>query len=257
MNTKETRCCASAPESSRPSAHQTPLTSARAASPQAAGRWSGWIGLGMAVFSAALLTCGCQGPKYAEVKPADLKAAAASASLPSTNSTSASSSLPIILREGDIIKVSFPGAPNLNNTYQIRRDGKIDLSLVGECQAAGITLQALEKQILKLYEPQLQTKEVQVSLETSLFPIYVTGAVLRPGKVNADHPLTPLEAIMEAGGFDYRRANAKAVKVIREEKGNTHQYQLNLKRVMQGEASEPFTLQPSDIIFVPERFTWF
>src|SRR5947207_12538582 len=88
---------------------------------------------------------------------------------------------PIVLREGDSVRISFRGAPNLNTVQQIKRDGRIALQLVGEVQAAGLTANQLEKELLKLYGPQLQTKEVTVGVESSSFPIYVTGAVLRPG----------------------------------------------------------------------------
>jgi protein involved in polysaccharide export with SLBB domain len=85
----------------------------------------------------------------------------------------------------------------------------------------------------------------------------VTGAVLRPGKVTSDHPLSALEAIMEAGGPDYTKANLKAVTVIRHEDGKTQNYTLNLRNVLKGQSAEPFYLKPSDIVYVPERFTWF
>jgi protein involved in polysaccharide export with SLBB domain len=62
---------------------------------------------------------------------------------------------------------------------------------------------------------------------------------------------------MEAGGFDYTRANQKAVKVIRHEDGQARSYTVNLKLEMQGKRGKPFPLKPSDIIFVPEKFTWF
>src|SRR5262249_27795112 len=129
----------------------------------------------------------------------------------------------------------------------------VSLALVGEVQAAGKTLLALEKELLELYGPQLQVKEVTVTLESSAFPVYVTGAVLRPGKVMSDRPLKALEAIMEAGGFDYTKANTKAVRVIR---GNEH-FQVNLKDVLDGKHADTFNLRPSDIIYVPERFYWF
>src|SRR6516162_5189532 len=61
---------------------------------------------------------------------------------------------PIILREGDSVRISFPGAPNLNTVQQIKRDGRIGLQLVGEVQAAGLTANQLEKELLKLYGPQ-------------------------------------------------------------------------------------------------------
>jgi polysaccharide export outer membrane protein len=163
----------------------------------------------------------------------------------------------IVLHEGDTVRVSLPGAPNLNSVQQIRRDGRISLPLVGEFKAAGLTPPEMEKELIKLYSPQLQTKEVTVAVESSAFAVYVTGAVLRPGRITSDRPITALEAIMEAGGFDYARANMKAVAVIRRENGRTEHHTLNLKRVLNGQQDDPFNLKPSDIIYVPERFSWF
>jgi len=163
----------------------------------------------------------------------------------------------LVLHEGDIVRISFPGAPNLNTTQQIRRDGKIALQLIGEFKASGMTPADMEKELIKLYGPQLLTKEVSVTVESSAFPVYLTGAVLRPGKIMSDRPLTALEAIMEAGGFDYAKASVKSVRVIRNENGRVEYYTLNLKGVLQGEQHEQFSLKPYDIIYVPERFTWF
>ena len=155
------------------------------------------------------------------------------------------------------MRVSFPGAPNLNTVAQIKRDGRITLQLVGEVNAAGLTARDLEKELVKLYGPQLQTKEVNVAVESAAFPVYVIGAVLRPGKIMSDRPLSALEAIMEAGGFDQNKANLKAVAVIRHENGRTEHFKLNLKGVLDGEETETFALKPADIIYVRERFNWF
>ena len=162
-----------------------------------------------------------------------------------------------VLREGDVLKISFPGSPNLNSIQQIRTDGKITLQLVGDVNAAGLTPDALQKELMNLYAPQLSSKEVTVEVQSSSFPVYVTGAVLRPGKVSTDHSITALEAIMEAGGFDYTKANLKDVTVIRQEEGQTKKYTLDLKLVLEGKAGEPFHLKPGDIIYVPEKFSWF
>jgi protein involved in polysaccharide export with SLBB domain len=81
--------------------------------------------------------------------------------------------------------------------------------------------------------------------------------VLRPGKVLSDHPISALEAVMEAGGFDYTKANLRDVVVIRREGNVMKNYKLNLKAVLQGKQSEPFYLKPADIIYVPERFSMF
>ena len=92
---------------------------------------------------------------------------------------------------------------------------------------------------------------------SSSFPVFVTGAVLKPGKIVSDHSMTALEAIMEAGGPDYTKANLKAVKVIRLEDGQFKTYTLDLKLLLEGKGNEPFYLKPSDIVRVPERFVLF
>ena len=171
--------------------------------------------------------------------------------------TAADRSNAIVLREGDVLKISFPGAPNLNDSQQIRRDGKIVMSMVGEVVAAGLTPADLEKEILKSYGSQLVTKEVTVTVTSSSFPVFVTGAVIRPGKVQSDHPITALEAIMEAGGFDYSKADLGHDRVVRNENGGTKNYTLNLKEALQATQSTPFYLKPSDIVYVPEKFSWF
>jgi polysaccharide biosynthesis/export protein len=163
----------------------------------------------------------------------------------------------IVLRAGDVLRVSFPGSPNLDTQPQpIRRDGYITLPLINDVKAAGMTPVELEKDLAKRYASQLVSKEVSVTVVSSPYAIYVTGAVLRPGKISSDHPISALEAIMEAGGFDYTKANLKGVRVIRHEGEKATNFTLNLKDALKGKG-EPFYLKPSDIVYVPERFNWF
>lgn len=164
----------------------------------------------------------------------------------------------LILREGDVVKISIPSAQNLDAVQTIRRDGKLSLALIGEVQAAGLTPSDLQAELIRLYAPQLVTKEIVVSVVTANFSTFVSGAVLRPGKVTTDHPLTVLEAIMEAGGPDFAKANLKSVTVIRkDENGRTENFTVNVKNMMDGRTKEPFFLKPADIVIVPERFAVF
>ena len=164
---------------------------------------------------------------------------------------------PINLQEGDVVKITFPDAANLNTTAKIRRDGTITLPVVGEIQAVGMTSGELEKVLLAKYADQIVSKEINVSIESSNFQVYVTGAVMHPGKVLSDRPLTAMEAVLEAGGVDYSRANLKAVTVSRNIKGRLEHYQVNLKDVISGQSNESFNLRPNDIMFIPEKFSWF
>ncbi|HZL43980.1 MAG TPA: polysaccharide biosynthesis/export family protein [Verrucomicrobiae bacterium] len=163
-----------------------------------------------------------------------------------------------VLRAGDVLRITFPGAPNLNVAPQpIRRDGKITLPLVGEVVAANKTPAGLESELVNLYSGQLVVKAVNVNVESSSFTVYVTGSVLRPGRVDSNKPLTALQAVMEAGGFDYNRANMSDVKVTRTSGRNNEHFSLNLRQVLEGKEARPFYLKPGDILYVPERFNWF
>lgn len=163
----------------------------------------------------------------------------------------------IVLREGDLLKITFLGAPNLNISPMIRPDGKISLYLVGEIKAAGLTPTELEKEIKEKYKGQVLVSEVLVSVEGQNLTVYVTGSVLHPQKVVSNHPITALEAVMEAGGPDFMKANLKAVSVIRQEGGRTRKFILNLKDVLSGKSNEQFYLKNGDIIYVREKFSVF
>jgi polysaccharide export outer membrane protein len=163
----------------------------------------------------------------------------------------------IILREGDAVRIAIPDSPNLDTTQSIRRDGRITLPLVGDVVAVGITADELQQNLIKLYSSQISSKELTVTVVSSSIPVFVTGAVLHPGKFSFDHPIMPLEAIMEAGGFD-PNADKKDVKVMRYNKeGRVETYYFNLKNLMNGKEIESFYLKPFDIVTVPEKFNWF
>jgi len=164
----------------------------------------------------------------------------------------------IVLREADVVSIVFPGAENLNTAQAIRRDGKITLPVVGEITAAGKTPSGLQKELVTLYAKELvSSKDIVVAVQSASFPVFVTGAVQRPGKVVSDHPMTVLEAIMESGGFDYLHANMKKVRIIRAKDKETLNFTVNLKGVVNGTGIDVFYLQPSDIVYVPSKIVWF
>lgn len=171
----------------------------------------------------------------------------------SRSDTESSDSLELLV--GDVIRLSFPGAPELSGEQRIRRDGRITLAFVGEKEVTGYTSSQLEDKLLEWYDDQIVTKEVTVTLLSSTFPIYVQGTVLQPGEIMSDRRLTALEAVLKAG-YDPKQANLKKVRVIRTEGDRRKNYNLDLQAVLEGEDVEPFFLKPSDIVMVPEKFIW-
>lgn len=154
---------------------------------------------------------------------------------------------------GDEIRVVFAGAPELSTQQRIQANGKVSLPMIGEVAAAGRSLSSLQQSLTSLYQPRLQDSTVTVSLTGTDAGVYVSGAVMRPGKIMLYRPMTALEAVMEAGGFA-PAANPKQVVVVRTQGGKSKNYTLNLYGSLHGVESTPFHVRPYDVIFVKERF---
>lgn len=160
------------------------------------------------------------------------------------------------LREGDVIKISFPSTPSLDAQQAIRTDGRITLAMLGEMRVVNMTPLELETELIKRYATQLVSNEVTVSVVSSSFSVFVSGAVNAPGKIQTDRPLTALEAILQVGGFT-PLAKTTAVDIIRTENGVTRKITLNLQKILDGEPVEQIYLVANDIVMVPEKFRWF
>ncbi len=162
------------------------------------------------------------------------------------------------VQPGDVVRIQFPSAPSLNTEQQVQSDGTIALPLGGSLPVQGRTPPQIEADVLSRYGAQLVVPEVSVSVQSAGFPVYVSGAVLRPGRVQCRESVTLLEAIAEAGGAAEGRADLRNVKVVRQlEGGRTKTYIINLAEALRGGPSDQFYLRPSDVVYVPERFSFY
>jgi len=158
-----------------------------------------------------------------------------------------------LLQEGDLVGITFQYSTNYNTTQKIPLDGLLNLESVGLVRAAGKTPLELQAELARLYRPQIKDDVVTVKLLSAATAVYVSGAVFHPGRIPMDRPMTALEAVMEAGGFDPNRARLSAVTVLRMEGGRQKAFHLDLKRVLQGKDESPFYLKPFDIVNVPTK----
>lgn len=159
----------------------------------------------------------------------------------------------VVLAPGDILSISFPGAPDLNMTEKIRPDGRINLPQVGEVKAGGKSPEALQSDLSRLFEEKLQNASVVVGLARTGAAVYVSGAVNRPGKVSMERPLTAFEAIMESGGFTPGLANPKKVILVRQTEGRQITQVLDLSPALRNEPTGTFYLKPYDTLIVQEK----
>ena len=157
----------------------------------------------------------------------------------------------MVLLPGDDVEISVFGVPDLNTVQRIRPDGKISAKLFGDIVAAGKSPSDLRNELIKLYESQIQVKAITVIARSSA-AVYVTGAVGRPGKVDYLRPMTALEAIMEAGGFDQKAgARRGKVRVIRTENNEVKSVSLDFDEILTKGGHTPFYLKPFDTVYVP------
>ena len=160
---------------------------------------------------------------------------------------------PVSLAAGDVIKLSFPGSPDFNQTQKIRADGKVSLPLIGEVTAAGKSVPGLQTELIGLYKSQLRNSDVVLTLESGVVQVVVSGAVVKPTKLTFERPTTVFQAIMEAGGVsDF--GSFKRVQLIRTVKGEQRTQLLDLRPALTGKSTAVVYVKDGDVIYVPQNF---
>ena len=148
----------------------------------------------------------------------------------------------VTLVAGDVVKLTFPGTPDLNQSQKIRTDGKINLPLIGEVDAAGRSISKLQEELASRYKPQVKDSTVIVTLESSVTQVVVSGAVSKPAKLVFDRPTTVFQAIMEAGGTT-EYGSMKNIHIVRLVNGQQRTLILDLRPTLGG-ARDPPVLRP-------------
>jgi polysaccharide export outer membrane protein len=156
---------------------------------------------------------------------------------------------PVRLSPGDTIKIAFAENSDLDQTEKIRRDGKVNLPLIGEVQAAGKRVMDFQHELVSHYEDHLGNPEVLVTLEHSPASVVVSGFVTHPGKVELDRPKTVYQVIMEAEGVsDY--GSASNIHLTRIVNGQQRTETINLRPAIHGQPVIPEYVQDGDVIYV-------
>nr|WP_243846433.1 polysaccharide biosynthesis/export family protein [Rhizomicrobium palustre] len=111
-----------------------------------------------------------------------------------------------VLGPSDKLRIVFYGEDGLNTQpeYTVAANGKISLPLVGDIQAAGLTVSELQTEIIKTYSSgYLADPRFSIQVMTAR-PFYILGEVKTPGQYTYVPGLTVLNAVAMAGGFTYR-----------------------------------------------------
>ena len=148
--------------------------------------------------------------------------------------------------------------PELTAKVQVRPDGRITTPLINDMPAVGKTPAQLAADIKKALSQYVTDPRVSVIVEnfsgTYSQQVRVIGATEKPASIPYRANMTLLDAMIAVGGLSQYAAGNKA-KLIRHDRdtGEQHEYQLHIADLLKrGDSSANVSLQPGDVIIIPE-----
>jgi protein involved in polysaccharide export with SLBB domain len=159
------------------------------------------------------------------------------------------------IQSGDELHVRFTYQPELSEQIPVRPDGRISLATTGEIVATGLTPTELEQVVARKSERRLKNPEVVVVVtKIAEQRVYVGGEVAKPGYVTLLAGMTPLQAVVQTGGF---RPTAKMDSVLLLTPGEGGKFsaaRMDMEQVVADGIPERVRLHPGDVVYVPA--TW-
>ncbi len=161
---------------------------------------------------------------------------------------------PYVVRQGDVLELTFALCPEFNQQVTIEPDGAVGLKDVGEVQLEGKSLADVTEAVTKAYASIMKSPEVAVSLKDFERPYFIAaGEVAHPGKYDLRSSFTIVEAVAIAGGFN---DNAKHTQVVlfRHVGGDGFETRvIDVKALLAAkDLNLDVHLMPGDVVYVPK-----
>lgn len=150
----------------------------------------------------------------------------------------------------DMLSITVFKVPELSQTVQVSESGKFNFPLIGDVQAAGLTVSEIEKDVaVKLGGNYVRNPQVTVLVkEYNSHRITVDGAVAKPGVFPMQGPVSLLQAVAMAGGT--QEVSDGTILVFRRVDGKSSVAKFNMSDLRSQKVSDP-DLQAGDIVTVP------
>jgi polysaccharide export outer membrane protein len=161
-----------------------------------------------------------------------------------------------VLQREDVLLLTFPLSPELNQTDTIQPDGYINLQNAGSLYAQGMTVPELVLAVKKAYDGILHNPIIDVDLTDFQKPFFtVSGQVGKPGQYELRADITVAEALAVAGGMTMMTAKTQVFLFHRTSQDWFKVTKVNLRDILRGKnVTEDAMIQPGDMIYVPEKF---
>jgi polysaccharide export outer membrane protein len=158
-----------------------------------------------------------------------------------------------IIGPEDVLAINVWKEPDISRSVPVRPDGKISLPLVGDLPASGLTTGKLRDNIAEKLKEYISNPEVIVIVEgVKSRSFNIVGKVGKPGSYDLAKPMTVLDAIAVAGGFQDFAKTGKIYVLRRDADGSRKMLPFNYKLVIKGQGlNQNVELQSGDTIVVP------
>jgi len=155
-----------------------------------------------------------------------------------------------IIGTADVLAISVLDNKELDTVVSVNPGGKITVPLIGDLQAAGLTVSELTQQLTKNFAEKVKSPQVTVALrEVNSYRIYFLGRVARPGVLTSRSEVTLLQALSMAGGLQ-EGADLSLAYVAR---GRDRVPVDFVKLLRSGDLSQNLTLDPDDTVVIPDN----
>jgi protein involved in polysaccharide export with SLBB domain len=204
---------------------------------------SKWMGVVLSL-PIAVCACGRQAMQPVPLPPLDLP----------SDSAAAGESGTYRIQPGDLLRVKFLYHPELDIKVPVRPDGDITLQMGGDIHAAGLTTPELEKIIKDRTSDRLREPEISVLVaQLADRKIYVGGEVKAPGFVAFHEGMSPLQAVMDRGGFT-DTARVDSVLRLSPSRNDYQGTRLDFTKPLSTGVPEQTRLAAGDVLYVPRTF---
>jgi polysaccharide biosynthesis/export protein len=161
-----------------------------------------------------------------------------------------------VLHRQDVLYLSFPLSPELNQAVTVQPDGYISLESTRSVYVQGMTLPELVLAVNNAYAGILHDPIIDAELTDFQKPFFtVSGQVGKPGQYELRADITVAEALAVAGGMTMMTAKTQIFLFHRTSDQWFEVKKINLKDILRGKnVNEDAMIQPGDMIYVPEKF---
>jgi len=155
-----------------------------------------------------------------------------------------------VIGAADVIAITVLENKDLDTVVSVTPGGKIAVPLVGDIQAAGLTVSELTDRITQELSKKVKVPQVTVTLrEVNSYRVYFLGRVAKPGILTSKSDITLLQGLAMAGGIQ-EGADLSLAYVARGKERVPVDF---VKLLRQGDISQNITLDPEDTVVFPDN----